>query len=204
MTNSKWFGNSDGDPVADLMRRINAAENYINDLERKIANFDSPQPLSRVDPLTYKNPYEGQRAIDPADEQHMWYSNNQWRKAAGGVTLFIKVFGDNLVVSSGDGKFIFACSDDMDGMNLVDADAFITTVSSSGIVTVQIRNITQAADMLSTRITIDVGEFTSYSAATAPAIDTGNDDVAMADRIAIDVDVAGTGAKGLGVILAFS
>ena len=67
----------------------------------------------------------------------------------------------------------------------------------------QIRNITQTADMLTTKITIDASEFTSYTAATAPVIDTGNDDVATGDLIAIDVDVAGTGAKGLGVILTF-
>ncbi len=57
--------------------------------------------------------------------------------------------------------------------------------------------------MLSTSITIDASEFTSYSAATAPVINTSFDDVATGDRIAIDVDVAGTGTKGLGVILRF-
>ena len=58
--------------------------------------------------------------------------------------------------------------------------------------------------MLTTKISIDASEFTSYTAAAAPVIDTGNDDVATGDLIAIDVDVAGTGAKGLGVILTFS
>ena len=53
--------------------------------------------------------------------------------------------------------------------------------------------------MLTTKITIDASEFTSYTAAAAPVIDTGNDDVATGDLIAVDVDVAGTGAKGLGV-----
>jgi hypothetical protein len=40
--------------------------------------------------------------------------------------------------------------------------------------------------------------------ATAAVINTDYDDVATGDLIAIDVDVAGTGAKGLGVILTFS
>ena len=119
------------------------------------------------------------------------------------AVLFIKVFSDTQTVTTGDGKFIFACSNDMDGMNLVDADAYVTTVSSSGTPTVQIRNITQTSDMLTTKITIDASEFTSYTATTAPVIDTGNDDVAVANLIAVDVDVAGTGAKGLGVILTF-
>lgn len=115
----------------------------------------------------------------------------------------IKVFSDLMTVTTGDGKFIFAIPDDVDGMNLIDADAFVTTVSSSGTPTVQIRNITQAVDMLSTRITIDANEFTSYTAAAPPVINTANDDVAVSDLIAIDVDVAGTGAKGLGVYLTF-
>jgi hypothetical protein len=88
-------------------------------------------------------------------------------------------------------------------MNLTGAHAFVTTVSSSGLPTVQIRNVTDAVDMLSTKVSIDASEFTSYSAATAPVIDTSKDDVATGDLIAVDVDVAGTGAKGLGVILTF-
>jgi hypothetical protein len=119
------------------------------------------------------------------------------------AVLFIKVFSDTATLATGDGRFIFACSDDMDGMDLVDADAYVTTVSSSGAPTVMIRNITQTADMLSTAITIDASEFTSYTAATPPVVNTATDDVAVGDRIAIDVDGAGTGAKGLGVILTF-
>lgn len=122
------------------------------------------------------------------------------------IILQVKVFvdtGSGSDVTTGDGKLIIIASDDMSGMNLVDADAYVTTVSSSGLVTVQIRNITQAADMLTTKITIDANEFSSYFAATPPVIDAANDDVATGDRLAIDVDVAGTGAKGLGVVLSF-
>lgn len=127
----------------------------------------------------------------------------------------IKVFADagaldgNLpdsatVVSTGDGKFIFAIPEDLDNYYLVEAEAYVTTVSSSGTPTVQIRNITQAVDMLSTRITIDASEFTSYTAAAPSVVNLANSQVDTGDRIAIDVDVAGTGAKGLGVILQFS
>jgi hypothetical protein len=115
----------------------------------------------------------------------------------------IKVFSDAQTVATGDGKFIFAIPSDLDGLRLVDADAYVTTVSSSGNPTIQIRNVTDSQDMLSTRITIDASEFTSFTAATAPVINTTYDDVVTGDRIAIDVDVAGTGAKGLGVILRF-
>lgn len=125
--------------------------------------------------------------------------------STGSIGRFhIKVFSDASVVTTGDGKFIWAIPEDLHGASLISAHAYVTTVSSSGTPTVQLRNVTQAADMLTTRITIDASEYTSYTAATAPVIDAANDDVAKGDRIAIDVDVAGTGAKGLGVIVRFA
>jgi hypothetical protein len=115
----------------------------------------------------------------------------------------LKIFDDATALATGDGKLIIMIPESCNGMNLVKAHAGVTTVSSSGAPTVQIRNVTQAADMLTTAITIDANENTSYTAATAPVIDTNNDDVATGDLIAIDVDGAGTGAKGLIVYLAF-
>lgn len=115
----------------------------------------------------------------------------------------LKVLDDATELTTGDGKLIFCIPSELNGYNLIGANAFITTVSSSGNVTVQIRNITDTADMLSTRITIDATELTSFSAAAAPVIDTTHDDVATGDLIAVDIDGAGTGAKGLGVILTF-
>lgn len=120
------------------------------------------------------------------------------------TTMQLKVVDDATAVTTGDGKLIFCIPPELNGYNLTDADAAVTTVSSSGTPTIQIRNVTDAVDMLSTRITIDANETTSYTAATAPVIDTTKDDVATGDLIAIDVDVAGTGAKGLLVILTFT
>jgi hypothetical protein len=131
-------------------------------------------------------------------------------KAAGGTdpvkgyaVLFIKVFADDLAVAAGDGKFMFDISEDMDGMELVIVESYITTVSSSGAVTVTIRNNTQSVEMLTTGVTIDQGEKNSRYAATPYVISTTNDDVAWADELSINVDAAGTGAKGLGVHLFF-
>lgn len=117
----------------------------------------------------------------------------------------VKVFDDATALSTGDMKASFAIPVELNGLNLVDADAFVTTVSSSGLPTVAIRRERSgsAVDMLSTSITIDASEKTSYTAATAPAINASNDDVATGDLIYIDVDGAGTGAKGLGVVLVF-
>jgi hypothetical protein len=115
----------------------------------------------------------------------------------------IKVFDDATTLVVGDGKMIYCIPPELDGFRLVDADAFVTTASSGAAPTIQVRNVTDSVDMLTTPITIDPGEFTSFTAATPAVINTANDLVATGDLIAIDVDVAGTGAKGLGVILEF-
>jgi hypothetical protein len=75
--------------------------------------------------------------------------------------------------------------------------ASLNTVSSSGIPTVDINE--GGVSILSTKLTIDASEKTSTTAATAAVIS----DATLADdaEMTIDIDVAGTGAKGLKVIL---
>ena len=128
--------------------------------------------------------------------------------AAGATTdrtVQIKLMDDATILTTGDAKFTFAISAELNGMNLADADAYVTTVSSSGTPTIQIRDLTNGnVDMLSTPITIDANENTSYTAATPAVINTANDNVATGDLLTVDVDVAGTGAKGLGIILKFT
>jgi len=108
---------------------------------------------------------------------------------------------DDLTVADGIDYMVIPY--ELNGMNLVSAHAAVDTASSSETPTIQLRNVTDSADMLSTRITIDVNEHNSYTATIPPVIDTSHDDVATGDRIAIDVDVKGTGTKGLVVILVF-
>lgn len=122
----------------------------------------------------------------------------------GTIVYHIKVTSDTgTAISTGDGKFIWSVPQDMNGYLLADVEASVTTVSSSGIVQVQLRNITQSVDILSTRVQVDASEFHSNDAATQPVITAANADVAHEDRIAIDVDAAGTGAKGLEIVLTF-
>lgn len=118
-------------------------------------------------------------------------------------TVYIKVLVNDTALATGDGKAYITIPSALNGMNLVDADAAIYTVSTSGTPTIQIHNLTKAVDMLSTLITLDENEYSSYTAATPPVIDGDHDDVATGDRIRVDVDVAGTGTKGLDVILTF-
>jgi hypothetical protein len=91
----------------------------------------------------------------------------------------------------------------LNGLNLTAVSAGVSTVSTSGLPTVMIRNITDSQDMLSTAITIDANEFHSSTAATAAVINASYDDVATGDRIGINVTTAGTGTKGLQVDLTF-
>lgn len=121
----------------------------------------------------------------------------------GKKIVVLKVIAEATALTTGDGKMYFTVTSDLNGMNLVDADAAVYTVSSSGTPTVQIHNLTDTQDMLSTPITIDQSEFSSYTAATPPVINATYDDVATGDRLRIDVDVAGTSTTGLDAILVF-
>jgi hypothetical protein len=118
----------------------------------------------------------------------------------------IEIFDDSEDVTTGDGAgdTLYRIPDVINGYNLVDVEAYVQTAGTTGTTDVQIYNVTQTADMLTTKITIDSGETDSATAAAAPVIDTANDDVATADKIRIDVDAtATTEAKGLWVELQF-
>lgn len=108
-------------------------------------------------------------------------------------------------ITTGDGKAYLRINDYVTGMNLIAVGASVSTVSSSGIPTVQLRRVRAGspADMLSTKLTIDASETDSSTAATPAVIDAANDDVLTGDQIHIDIDVAGTGAKGLCITLVF-
>lgn len=117
--------------------------------------------------------------------------------------VYIKVLAEDTALATGDGKAYWTVPSDLNGMNLVDADAAVYTASTSGLPNIDLYNVTDSTDMLSTNITIDVNEKNSYTAATQPVIDTTKDDVVTGDIIRIDVDAIGTGTKGLDIILVF-
>lgn len=126
--------------------------------------------------------------------------------AVGHGVYEIKVFDEDETVVTGDNAFEWMIPEDLDAAVLVGVEGFVTTNSSSGGLLIQVANEKQAGgtvDMLSTRLGIDASERNSLTAATPPVIDTVNDTVAHGDHLRIDVDSAGTGAKGLGVILRF-
>lgn len=126
----------------------------------------------------------------------------------------IKIFADRgaldgnlpdsaVVLSTGDGKFIWPIPEELDGCILLNAQAGVSVVSSSGDIIVTLENLTDAVDMLTDPIQIDAGDFTSYGSAAPSVVDTANAVVTTGDRISVNVDSAGTDAEGLAVIATF-
>ena len=114
---------------------------------------------------------------------------------AGQSEIIIIAVGDETTaITTGTAKVTFRMPF---AMTLSAVRASLTTVSSSGIPTVDINE--GGTTILSTKLTIDASEKTSTTAATAAVIS----DTALADdaEITIDIDVAGTGAAGLKVAL---
>ena len=117
------------------------------------------------------------------------------------VQIMVVAAGDDCVI--GDGKAYFVVPTSLNGMNLVRVHGRAITAGTTGTMDVQVRNVTQTADMLTTKLTWDSTEAGTDTAAAA-VIDTANDDVATNDLLAIDVDaVQTTAAKGMIITLEF-
>lgn len=128
-------------------------------------------------------------------------ANPTWEPPSGDNTIVVQLLvhnaNDTAALVTGDGKGYFIIPPELNGMNLVGVFAGLVTSSSSGIPTFQLANVTQGADMLSTKLTVDAGENSSLNPAVAAVIDASNDDVATGDILRWDCDVAGTGTKGV-------
>lgn len=125
--------------------------------------------------------------------------------SAGPITrvVGIQVSGADELVS-GDGQAFFRVPSVMNGYELTAVAAHVADASSSGGISIQVHNVTGAADMLTTPLTIDAGENDSSTAATAAVIDTSEDDVATGDWIRLDIDGAGADVTWLFIELQFS
>jgi hypothetical protein len=96
----------------------------------------------------------------------------------------------------------------LNGMNLVSVTGSVGTgaagSSSSGLPTFTVTNVTDAQSMLTTSLTIDVGEYTSATATTPVDIDETHDDVVTDDLIKVAVTTSGTGVTYTTVTLGFA
>lgn len=116
----------------------------------------------------------------------------------------IKLFSDIQLLVVGAQDYTFGIPFDMDGLNLQHVEIDVSTVSSSGDITVQVANLTQAVNMLSTEVQIDAGDYHSADSGTPVVIDEGNSQIFHKDRIQVQITAAGTGAMGLAIILFFA
>lgn len=85
-------------------------------------------------------------------------------------------------------------------LTLKDCRASVSTASSSGLVTVNVKK--NGTTIFATKVTIDASEETSVTAATGYSFSTTA--VADDDKITFDIDGAGTGAVGLQVKLYYT
>ena len=118
-------------------------------------------------------------------------------------TLVVKCVADTIGPSVGNGITHVTIPSTLDGKNLQSAQAHVYTVGTGSTTTVQLHNLTDGQDMLSTAITIDASEKDSSTAAT-PSVVGSYSAVSTADVIRIDVDIVATNTLGLEVRMVFN
>lgn len=116
--------------------------------------------------------------------------------------VYLKVFWEDEDLTTGNGKAWFTVPAYLAG-TITDFDIAVHTASTSGRPTVQMANCgsnpdAAGTDILSTRATIDTGEWSSMTAVTQPVIGANNT-VAPGDVLRVDVDAIGTGTQGLDI-----
>lgn len=103
-------------------------------------------------------------------------------------------------LSVADGKAYITIPACMNGMNLIRANATVVTAWTTNATTIDIYNVTDSHDMLSTAISIA----SAWTVGTAGTVNTTYDDVATNDVLRIDVTTMSTTApKWLTVVLEF-
>lgn len=117
--------------------------------------------------------------------------------------IYLKVFEHVTAVQSGDGKLYFTVPQALNGTEIKAVHIALYEASTDGAISVQLYNLTDTVDVLSTAATIDEGKKNSYTAAVQPVVNAVNAALATGDILRVDVDGAGVGAKGLDVIVTY-
>ena len=141
---------------------------------------------------------EGLRVISESDRVIA-----EAERVSVGLSLQLKIQSDITILTTGDGKYIYTIPAKLNGYDIESIHASLTTASSLGLPAFKVYNLRSAAEILSTNVTIDATEFSSYTALTQPVVNAANKCVLTGDRLRIDCVAAGTGAKGFGVIIKF-
>ena len=117
-------------------------------------------------------------------------------------TLVVKCVADSIAPTVGNGITHVTIPSTLNGKNLKSAQAHVYTAGTGSLNTIQLHNLTDGQDMLSTPITIDSGETDSSTAAT-PSVGSSYVGVSTADVIRIDVDIVATNTLGLEIRMVF-
>lgn len=216
-TGKCWIKGHYGSLTSEETLAIAAADPTNGRIDRVVLQLDWTNNVINLDVLT------GTAAASPSAPT-LTQSSSKWEIslaqvavaaaastiAAGNVTderLFsydpsrrgveVPIFSVGVDHETGDGKGAFEVPPDFDRMNLVEVYGVITgDTGTTGTLTVQLRRKRSGTDndMLSTRSTIDSGERSTRTAASAAVINTSYDDVRAGDVIYFDVDAKHTTA----------
>jgi hypothetical protein len=146
--------------------------------------------------------------VVPASEWNQLIDNDEYLSSIteyGTKYLFIPVFQPTADCIVGDLAAPLPIQGILGAKNLTWVYGRAITAGVTGTMDVQIRNVTDAQDMLSTKLTWDSTEPGTETAAIPAVIDTAKDDVVVNDLLAIDVDVVQTTkAKGMIIGMGFT
>lgn len=164
---------------------------------------------SAVNEVTFSNSATGNKVVQSLTGGDTNISGQLKAKGSGTwqkpTSCSIQVVSGATALSTGDGKFYFTIPPELDGMVLSRVHARVVTAGTTNTTDIQLHNVTDAVDILSTKLTIDSGETGSDTAAAAAVINTSNDDLATNDLIRIDIDaVSTTPPNGLILNLGFN
>lgn len=117
----------------------------------------------------------------------------------------IIVFGLDEPVSVVEEAAFMIVPESIDGLRLMHIAAGVFALDTGDDIVLTLRNYTLGENMLTTSVTIDEDEYTSYTSAAPPVIDPSADSVvATGDRLVVEVISCGTVAQGLAVIAEFA
>lgn len=131
----------------------------------------------------------------PGTSGNVMLSNGtDWTSGKIPEALIVAVSDESTAITTGTAKVTFRMPY---AMTLTSVRASVNTASSSGLPTINVKE--SGTTIFSTKVTIDANEKTSQTAATPSVLS----DTSLADdaEMTVDIDVAGTGAKGLKIIL---
>lgn len=108
------------------------------------------------------------------------------------VTVMLLSTSEICSTGDGAGDVMLRIPAELDGYNLADVAFGVDTAGTTGNFDIQIRNATQAADMLTSAMRVETGETDTLTSAQPGTIDAANDDVASGDKLYFDIDACQT------------